>query len=511
MSYSIALTRFTRIAGAATALLLVPASATHAQSAPNPNHPQAEADYLWWQLPPGEEQYARIDGYRIKEDLQEIVAIARRSREDGNQYWGVIAGQPYHDQVREWIGSQFERVGLQNVRHQIYDLDPQWVPQSWEVSVTAGGRTVVLESANVPYEGEGTPPGGLDLEPVWLGLGTESDFIGRDVRGKAAIVLAEPRPTARGHSGHPAARRAVERGAAAVIWVFSMLGNPQVQPMGQVYEVPAFMLGLHDGEFIEGMIGRGENPRLHLRADIREVPNLRSGDVFGVLPGTTDENIFIVAHFDAFFQGALDNASGVAGMVALAEYFAQVPQSQRRRNIIFAGLCCHHEVPGLNGTPNSSRWIIENMRPELDKTAIVINMEHLSQTQTYWASPGQGSRGYAGPDGLVYSNTVSARRWYASGSDALRGMVTKTWRDFGVATYAAQESNPGGELGPFPAVAPSIHIIDHTFYHTSMDTPDLVPATGLQSAVQAFAKIIDEVNRMDMREVRGDAYPVVAR
>ena len=162
----------------------------------------------------------------------------------------------------------------------------------------------------------------------------------------------------------------------------------------------------------------------------------------------------------------------------------------------------------MNGTPNSSRWIIENMRPELDKTAIVINMEHLSQTQTYWASPGQGSRGYAGPDGLVYSNTVSARRWYASGSDALRGMVTKTWRDFGVATYAAPESNPGGELGPFPEVAPSIHIIDHTFYHTSMDTPDLVPAAGLQSSVQAFAKIVDEVNRMDMRDVRGDAYQI---
>jgi hypothetical protein len=369
----------------------------------------------------------------------------------------------------------------------------------------------VLESSNVPYEGVGTPPGGLDLEPVWLSHGTEADFIGRDVRGKAAFVIADPRPTARGHNGHPGARLAVERGAAAIVWVFGMLGNPQVQPMGQAYEVPAFMVGLHDGELVAGMIGRGENPRIHMRADVQHVPGLRSGDVLGVLPGTTNENIFIVAHFDAFFQGALDNASGVAGMIALAEYFASIPQSQRRRNIIFTGLCCHHEVPGLNGTPNASRWMVEEMRDELDRAALVVNMEHLSQTQTYWASPGQGSRGYAGPDGLVYSNTVSARRWYVSGSETLREMVTRTWRDFGVATYAAPENNPGGELGPYPAVAPSIHIIDHTFYHTSMDTPDLVPATGLQSSVQAFAKIIDEVNRMDMRVVRGDRYPIAAR
>jgi hypothetical protein len=40
-----------------------------------------------------------------------------------------------------------------------------------------------------------------------------------------------------------------------------------------------------------------------------------------------------------------------------------------------------------------------------------------------------------------------------------------------------------------------------------MDTPALVPASGLQSSVQAFAKIIDEVNEMDMRDVRGDLYP----
>jgi hypothetical protein len=131
------------------------------------------------------------------------------------------------------------------------------------------------------------------------------------------------------------------------------------------------MVGLHDGDLVEGMIGRGERPRLRLSADVEHVPGLRSGDVYAMLPGTTDENIVIVAHFDAFFQGALDNASGVAGMVALAEYFASVPRSERRRNIIFAGICCHHEVPGLNGTPTGSFWMVEAMRAELDRTAVV--------------------------------------------------------------------------------------------------------------------------------------------
>ena len=50
------------------------------------------------------------------------------------------------------------------------------------------------------------------------------------------------------------------------------------------------------------------------------------------------DNIVVVAHVDSFFEGALDNASGVAGMVALAEYFAAVPQAERTRNIVFAGI-----------------------------------------------------------------------------------------------------------------------------------------------------------------------------
>lgn len=497
--------RVTKTTVAAFALVLAVRSPIAAQEVENPNHPAADDEYLWWQLPASEQRYERIDGYRIKGQVEEITAIARRSREDGNQHWGIIAGQPYHDQAREWIGDQFRRIGLKDVHYHMYDLDPQWVPQSWDVSVTAGGRTVELESAHVPYGAVGTPPEGLDLEPVWLGLGAESDFIGRDVRGKAAFVIAMPRPTARGHSGHPGAARAVERGAAAIVWVFGMLGNPAIQPMGRTYPIPAFTVGLNDGNMIEGMIGEGQNPILHMRSDVENVPGLRAGDVYGVLPGTTDENIVIVAHFDSFFEGALDNASGVAGMISLAEYFAAVPQAERRRNIIFAGLCCHHGGEGLNGAPTASRWMVQGMRAELDKAAVVINMEHLSQTQTYNASP--GSRGYAGPDGLVYSNTVSARRWYVSGTDRLREMVRKTWREFGVATYVAPENSPGGELGAFPPVAPSLHIIDHTFYHTSMDTPDLVPASGLQNTVQAFAKIIDEVNRMDMRDIRGNLYP----
>ena len=49
--------------------------------------------------------------------------------------------------------------------------------------------------------------------------------------------------------------------------------------------------------------------------------------------------------------------------------------------------------------------------------------------------------------------------------------------------------------------APSVHIIDHVIYHTTLDTADLVPAWGIEAATRAFLKIIDNVNTMTKEEI----------
>ena len=87
---------------------------------------------------------------------------------------------------------------------------------------------------------------------------------------------------------------------------------------------------------------------------------LKTASVWGTLPGTTDEDIIIIAHLDGYFDAALDNASGLAVMVGLLEHFSKVPQAQRRRNIRFLGSAGHHGGPGRAGcmttrTPRSPR------------------------------------------------------------------------------------------------------------------------------------------------------------
>jgi len=94
-------------------------------------------------------------------------------------------------------------------------------------------------------------------------------------------------------------------------------------------------------------------------------------------------------------------------------------------------------------------------------------------------------------------NAIGAFRWNALGSPAFEKMVFDTLREFGVSVYAQMDGPKSG------AYAPSFHIIDHVIYHTSLDTSDLVPATGLKRSTRAFVAVLDRANKMTMAQLRG--------
>src|SRR5439155_13537127 len=99
--------------------------------------------YLRWPLSASEQAYAKLNAHRIKGYIDEITAISRKSRDDGNQYWGRITGTPYDKMTTDWIAAQVRRVGLEQVRTQEFTkLPPQWFRTSWEVVATAAGRTL---------------------------------------------------------------------------------------------------------------------------------------------------------------------------------------------------------------------------------------------------------------------------------------------------------------------------------------------------------------------------------
>jgi hypothetical protein len=62
---------------------------------------------------------------------------------------------------------------------------------------------------------------------------------------------------------------------------------------------------------------------LHLNLATETRTNVKAVAVYGVLPGATGENILAIAHFDGFWEATVDNASAVAAMLGLAEYYSK--------------------------------------------------------------------------------------------------------------------------------------------------------------------------------------------
>jgi Peptidase family M28 len=443
--------------------------------------------YPRFPLPPGNEAYAHVDGLKMKEVVEQITAISRKSRDDGNQYWGRIAGTRYDRMTQDWVADEFRKIGLQDVRRQELDMRPLWYPDSWKAEFTVAGATTAL-TTTFPINGTvGTPAGGIKAQAVWVGLGTAADLTGRDIKDKAVFIYSVPTPGGRDHSAawNGAVRRVNEAGAALVFVIMGFPGNAVSNPEGaDGTRAPTFTISPDEGNAVRAALENGQDVTVRLEADIKHKEGLKTGNVWGVLPGTTDESIVVMAHTDSFFEGAMDNASGVAMMLEIARHYAAIPQAQRRRTITFLTTPDHHH--GSVGI----RWVRDHF--DFSKTALIVNCEHPSQTLLYLLNAG-----------IMTSNAISARRWYVGGSDALKTLVSGTFREFGVSVYAVPERRPGGELSQLYEKAPSFHIIDHVIYHTTLDTSKLVPAWGMEAATRAFLKIIDGANTMSAAQLKG--------
>jgi len=457
--------------------------------------------FLRWPLPPGAQAYADIDGRHLHRFVVDQAAIARRYRDQGHpQFWGRITGTSGDAESADWLATHFRRIGMTDVRIQPIDLPPQWMPQSWTITASSGATTLQLDrSAQPAYGSPGTSADGLDVDAVWVGTGSDADCAGRDVRGKAVFMFSMPLPGSMNNSstteGGP--KRAEANGAAAVFEIIALPGNMRNMLYPARVNIPVFALGMEDGYAMRDLIGRadGRPPRVRIRLDVRQIPNETTSLVWGTLPGAGDETIYVMAHRDGWFDAATDNASGVATMIGLAEHFAKIPQARRRRTMVFVGLDGHHNDAGVG-----RMWMVAHKNDLFAKTALAINAEHTSTIQTYF----YGER-------IRWANTYTAQMWYAGGPTRpkLQDLAARAFGEFGVSTYAEPEqAPPPGDLGRFFRFVPGVDAGDFNMYfHTDGETPETVPWTGLEASTRAYAKIIDEVNRLPLADLQRPEEP----
>jgi len=455
--------------------------------------------YFTMPVPAADQAYAAIDGKHLHSYVVEQSGISRRYRDQGHpQFWGRIIGTSSDTESAQWLLDKFKQIGLTDTKIQPVDLAPQWMPQSWEVAATAGDKTLRLEgSAQPAYGTPATKPEGLDVDVAYVGLGTEADFAGRDVSGKAVLIFSMPKPGP-GAAQTGALKRAQDKGAVAIFDVLGLPGNLRYQTYPVNTSVPTFALGMEDGNALRDLIASSNGKaRLKVRLDVKTVPNLKTALVWGTLPGASDETVYVIAHRDGWFDASSDNASGVATMLGLAEYFSKVPKAQRRRTMIFVGTDGHHNT-GLGGGAGRE-WLVAHRDEVFTKTALMVNCEHPSNLQSYLIN-----------NVVQHGNMPTAHQWYAGGSSRpqLQAIAVSAFREFGLTTWMQPSPQPpGGDLGRFYWFLPGVATSDNSFlhFHTTADTPETVPWSGLQAAARSYAKIIDEVNKLDLRDLQRPA------
>lgn len=460
--------------------------------------------------PDAEASFAELRGATIRKDLERIVAFShesRAAREIGSgQLWGRISGFASGAKTVEWAAAQLRAAGIERVQIQTIEQDPKaalWLPHAWEVRLLGdpalgpGSEDVVLESA-IPLPPSIIPDGELTAPLVFVGTANPSVIEHIDVKGRIAVQIAIPQ-------GHMVFERAtvttraqalMRRGALAVLNLVRLPGNERSRDFSNCGG-PCFNIGGRDGWFVENVLDRAaqagleDKVRARLRLTAQSHTQLKAKNAVAVIEGSdaSEETIVIDAHADAWFDGAGDNADGLAVMLALAKHFAK-PEHRLRRTLVFVVSAGHH-TSGLNGP----RAFVQANPALANNAVLVLNIEHVAQ-RNFSPARTVAEDGYrhAVADLGEAPIVVGVTNRSAKLNEIIDAGAARYGTNF-VSEHSAMQS---GETGGFTAIdAPKITIMQAPpLYHTSGEVLDAISTPGLERMARFLAYFLEQTDQL---------------
>ncbi|GAH33406.1 unnamed protein product, partial [marine sediment metagenome] len=167
--------------------------------------------------------------------------------------------------------------------------------------------------------------------------------------------------------------------------------------------IPGVYLSKSDGERLKELMGQGA-----VRAKIvakSKTEKVTTHNVIGTLPGVSDEWIVIGSHHDGPWASAVEDASGIAMVLAQAKYWSQVPQEERPHNLLFL-LTSGHMAGGVG-----CQAFVNDNAELIDRIVLEIHLEHTA-------------RECRGEDGrLIPTDQPEIRWWWVSKITELEDVV----------------------------------------------------------------------------------------
>ncbi len=148
--------------------------------------------------------------------------------------------------------------------------------------------------------------------------------------GAAGLVFSLPLAAGTGH--------AIEHAIVPVDRPYAELDAEF--PLG-VRPLPAFAVSRAAGARLERAAARGSE--LPGRLEYREQLTHEGRNVVATFGADAPRTIALIAHLDSFFDGANDNATGLATLVGLAHELHALGRAGRRANILLVAMSAHHD------------------------------------------------------------------------------------------------------------------------------------------------------------------------
>jgi hypothetical protein len=328
---------------------------------------------------------------------------------DRDRYGWRMPGTRSDHQASAFLEQEFREAGLQQVRREAVSI-PVHFPEYWSLTLQANGTSEEIPCSFIRYAA-GTPPEGVSGNLVFAGRGSKEEFQAkaREVAGHIAVVelysdgyrinygnppiwTYDPNRTLAGDmysetypvDNQPAAiENARLAGAIGLVCILTFRsGEACVQyhgPKNGNRVITALSVSPSSGEQIKNLLAVGPVRATLVLTENPGTPPpggpTRFGtwgvthNVYGVLPGTTDEVVVMMSHHDG---GAVNEASGPAVLVAIAHYFAQLKE-KRRKTLMFFVIGSHF---GLRPPLLQQARGLAEVR---DRIACVLNVEMIAR------------------------------------------------------------------------------------------------------------------------------------
>ncbi len=424
-----------------------------------------------------------LNGARLMNTLHEFVRLGHRR-----------CGTPVERAAAEYIQRHFQAIGLQDVRLEEFPIH-RWDAQNWELKIEATSEQVYSIPCLPMGYSPSTPPDGLHARLCYAGYGTPADFERVKVAGKVAVieskVILNFQPA---YKLFQAEQVAALHGAQALVVLLDAAENltpayTEREEQGDL-PIPVFLVGREDANMVRYVLHQTDEVQAHLHLEVT-LEEATTQDVVGTLPGGEDGYLIIGSHYDSTYSGAVDNAGSNAALLALAEYFAAKPLSQRPKTMLFVAHPGHEISVG-------ARHFINVRQAMLPNVAAYISLDGFGSTGWLFEHDG----------GAVQTGADEKRGITISSNPLILRLVAEAIRKHRLlpAAYVPAETivfNPDLEGRFYAAGVPVLMIIGKPlWYHTPLDTPDKCTPDQLERSARAHAEILEGLLQIPTQELR---------